>query len=50
MARHGVLPVPAVFAINREGIIEYAYANPDYKIRMSADDLMAAAKGISEAN
>lgn len=49
MARHGVLPVPAVFAINREGIIEYAYANADYKIRMSADDLMAAAKGISEA-
>jgi peroxiredoxin len=50
MARHGVLPVPAVFAINREGIIEYVYANPDYKIRMSANDLMAAAKGISEAN
>ncbi len=50
MARHGVLPVPAVFAINRKGIIEYAYANPDFRIRMSADDLMAAAKGISEAN
>jgi peroxiredoxin len=50
MARHGVLPVPAVFAINRKGIIEYAYSNPDYKIRMSADDLLAAAKGISEAN
>ncbi|MBT8067256.1 MAG: redoxin domain-containing protein [Gammaproteobacteria bacterium] len=50
MERHGVLPVPAVFAINRQGIIEYAYANPDYKTRMSADDLLAAAEGISQAN
>ncbi len=48
MARHGVLPVPAVFAVNREGLIEYAYANPDYKIRLSADELIAVARGISE--
>jgi peroxiredoxin len=48
MARHGVLPVPAVFAINREGIIAYAYANPDYKIRVSADELVAAATEIAE--
>ncbi len=43
MARHGVLPVPAVFAINRDGVITYAYANPDYRIRISADELIAAA-------
>lgn len=49
MARHGVLPVPAVFAINREGRIEFAYANPDYKIRVSADELVAAAARVSEA-
>ncbi len=47
MARHGVLPVPAVFAINREGLIEFAYANPDYKVRVSADELLAAAASIS---
>lgn len=47
MERHGVLPVPAVFAINREGIITYTYANPDYKIRVSADDLVAAATAIA---
>lgn len=46
MARHGVLPVPAVFAVNREGFIKYAYANPNYKIRVSADELLAAAVGI----
>ncbi|MGB5722429.1 MAG: redoxin domain-containing protein [Woeseiaceae bacterium] len=46
MARHGVLPVPAVFAVNREGFIKYANANPNYKIRVSADELLAAAVGI----
>ena len=50
MERHGVLPVPAGFAINRQGFIEYAYANPDYKIRLSADELLAAARGIRPAN
>jgi peroxiredoxin len=49
MARHGVLPVPAVFAINRDGIITYAYANADYKVRVSADELLAAASEIAPA-
>ena len=49
MARHGVLPVPAVFAINREGMITFAYANPDYKIRLSPDELLAAAGAIAVA-
>ena len=47
MARHGVLPVPAVFAINREGVITYVYTNPDYKVRVSADELVAAATEIA---
>jgi peroxiredoxin len=47
MARHGVLPVPAVFAVNREGMITFAYANPDYKIRLSSDELLAAAGAIA---
>lgn len=47
MARHGVLPVPAVFAVNRAGIITYAYTNPDYKVRLSADELTAVAREMS---
>jgi peroxiredoxin len=47
MARHGVLPVPAVFAISREGIITFASANPDYKVRVPADELLAAASKIA---
>lgn len=49
MARHGVLPVPAVFAITSDGLIDYAYTNPNYKVRMSSDDLVAAATRISES-
>ncbi len=43
MQRHGVLPVPAVFAISREGKITFVYANADYKVRLPADELLAAA-------
>lgn len=43
MQRHGVLPVPAVFAISREGEITFAYANADYKVRLPSDELLSAA-------
>ena len=46
MLRHGVLPVPAVFAIGQDGIIAFTYANPDYKIRLPADELLAAVREI----
>lgn len=50
MARHGVLPVPAVFAINREGIITYAHANPDYKVRLSSEELVMVASDLRATN
>jgi peroxiredoxin len=46
MARHGVLPVPSVFAVDTDGIIAFAYSNADYKIRLPADELLAAARGM----
>jgi peroxiredoxin len=46
MLRHGVLPVPAVFAIGQDGIIAFAYANPDYKVRLPADELLAVIREI----
>ena len=46
MQRHGVLPVPAVFAISREGKITFAFANADYKIRLPDDELLAAAADL----
>lgn len=43
-AHHG-LPVPAVFVIDPGGTITYTYANPDYKVRLSAAEVRAAALG-----
>ncbi|NOX68535.1 MAG: AhpC/TSA family protein [Gammaproteobacteria bacterium] len=41
---HNALAVPAVYVIDRSGMIVYDFVNPNYKIRLSADDLLAAAK------
>ncbi len=38
------LPVPSVFIIDTSGTIRYVYSNPDYRIRLSADALWAAAQ------
>lgn len=44
MDRHRVLPVPAVFAIGTDGIVTYAFVNPDYKVRLPADELLEVAR------
>jgi len=43
------LPVPAVFAIDRQGEIQFAHTNADYKVRLPADELLAAAHEIAAA-
>lgn len=50
MMRHGVLPVPAVFAIDRQGIVQFSYTNPDYKVRLPANELLAAAREMAAAH
>lgn len=47
MARHGILPVPSVFAIDGDGIIAFAYSEPNYKIRLPADELLEVARTIA---
>jgi peroxiredoxin len=37
------LPVPAVFVIDTDGIIDFAYANPDFRVRLPAAEVKAAA-------
>jgi peroxiredoxin len=49
MMKHGVLPVPSVFAIDADGIIQFAYTNANYKVRLPADELMAVAREIAAA-
>jgi peroxiredoxin len=44
------LPVPSVFIIDTSGIIRFVYSNPDYKVRLGADALWAAARPLAEVN
>lgn len=39
-----LLPVPSVFLIEKDGTIAWVHSDPDFKKRLSADDLVAAAK------
>lgn len=41
---HHLLPVPAVFIVGTDGTINYRYTNPDYKVRLSPDELLKAAQ------
>ena len=42
------LPVPAVFVIDTNGLVNFQYANPNYKVRLTEDLLLAAVKSVSE--
>jgi len=42
----GVLPVPSVFVVDKEGKILFEYINPDYKTRLSAGLLLAVLKEL----
>lgn len=47
MLRHGVLAVPSVFAIDRHGQVAYVHSNPDYKVRLPADELLAVTMDLA---
>ena len=36
--------MPSVFLVGTDGIIDFAYVNPDYKTRLDSEVLLAAAK------
>jgi peroxiredoxin len=43
IAKYRALAVPAVVLVDASGEIRFIYANPNYKIRLSAEELKAAA-------
>lgn len=45
---HHLLPVPAAFIVNRDGIITFTYVNPNYTVRIDPDVLLAAAGSTFE--
>jgi peroxiredoxin len=46
MDKYKALAVPAVVVIGTSGVISFIYANPDYKIRLSADELKQATEEL----
>jgi len=42
--KHHVLPAPSTFLVGADGVIRFQYTNPDYKVRLSPEILLAAAK------
>ncbi len=47
---HHLLPVPAVFLIDRAGVIRFRYFNPDYKVRIDNASLLEAARRAAGAS
>jgi len=47
MRNFGVLPVPAVYVIDASGRVTYSFVEPDYKVRLPADDLLQAATEVA---
>ncbi len=45
---HHILPAPAAFVVGTDGMIKFAYVNPNYKVRVDPDVLLAAAKAALE--
>ncbi len=45
---HHLLPVPAAFVLGTDGMIHFSYVNPNYKVRINGDVLLAAAKAALE--
>jgi len=37
-----VLPIPATYVIGSDGIITSRFVDPDYRMRMAIDDMLAA--------
>ena len=44
IGKFGALSVPFVYVVDTEGDIVFDFVEPDYKVRLPADDLMAAAR------
>ena len=45
--KHNILPVPAVFMLNKEGIIQFEYVNPNYKVRLKSEIILKVAEEYS---
>ena len=47
MGQYGALPVPSVYVVDQSGDIVFDFVNADYKVRLPAAELLAAAERAS---
>lgn len=45
---HHVLPVPSVYLVDGDGVLQFSYVHPDYKVRLPQEVVLAAARAIGE--
>lgn len=48
--KNAELPIPATYIIDRNGIVRYAYINPDYRLRANPDDVLMHLNQIVSAS
>ena len=48
IGRHGILGVPAVYAIDQSGLIRFDFVEANYKVRLPAEELLAVAAEIAQ--
>ena len=46
---HHGLPVPSVFVVDAEGVIRFTHSNPDYKVRLAPEKLLAALDALDRS-
>lgn len=44
---HESLPVPTVLVVDEDGLVHFVYVNPNYKVRLHEDVLLAAARAAA---
>jgi peroxiredoxin len=42
-----VLPIPATFVVGTDGVVHARFVDPDYRVRMATDDLLAALRSAA---
>lgn len=46
--QHRALPVPSVYIVDGEGVLQFGYSHPDYTLRIPGPVILAAAKAIAD--
>lgn len=44
----GILPIPATFVLDADGIVRFAFVEPDFRIRAEPEDVIAVVRGLTQ--